>query len=355
MKRAVLLLAIVSVVISCEKEFDISKQVDTATVWISFVPSNDYDTTYFHVQATSPLAGVVSPVKTGGEEVEVRINGDALSLEKYKWSLPERRQIYCTDYVFNPGEKVEVLASVPSVGTVSASCEIPHPFPDYVFSSLLLPKSGTLYKLILDLDYSIMSSERGYFGVSVLQQRDMENQTGRVDPDTGEMAWDEIIHSSSIAALSPVAIQERGALSFDEEAPVIVTPRYYNTSTYRPYYSEDREAEWRRPVQIWLDASEKSDYRKTVAFNLTELKEYTEYDILDGKEWVRYSYKYKLILYSFSESFYNYLKAQYNRESSDFSSLGLAPPSFVYTNVDGGSGICGAYIVSESEWFEITR
>ena len=78
-------------------------------------------------------------------------------------------------------------------------------------------------------------------------------------------------------------------------------------------------------------------------------------DYTDGEYhgWVERSIKYSLVLYRFSESYYNYLKARYNSDHNDFSSLGMAPASFVYTNVSGGAGVCGAYVVSETDWIEL--
>jgi hypothetical protein len=313
---------------------------------MSFIPSNDYDTTFFIVQATTPLAGETKPVLTSGETVEVKVNGQPLAMAKNKErSVPDMLQFYSTTYGFKPGDKVEATAMVPGSGSVSASCEVPQPFTDYTWKARRIPRVSSVSTFIVDLDYPD-PGDGGYYGVYVVEYYEEDSQWAAIDPETGELTWDDVKHSTHTGGLTPCSIIDEDSLAAMGEEPVTVAPSYYNAPTAWGYVQ--------RKVQIWCDrpgtAPAGTIRRMTFASRC-----YADPGRKESKYgWVDYhDYRYKLILYRFSESCYNYLKAKYNENYSEFAELGLSPASFVYSNVKGGAGVCGAYIVSESEWMEI--
>lgn len=351
MKRVLLHILILSAVLcGCERTFDISGQIDEGTVWMSFIPSNDYDTTFFIVQATTPLAGSVVPVLTSGESVEVRVNGQTISLEKNYRSVPDRLQFYATDFAFHPGDKIETVATVPGTGAVSASCRVPESFPNHTWEAKLVKNKGT-GTLFIDLEYDDNDDEGGFYGAAVLQDSEEDEQSEEIDPVTGERYWTEIRHYSRTISLQPSAMTSMGEMSAASEDPVSVIPRYYN------YLSYSREQGLQPYVQIWKDVpgsvSSGGRHRISLALRCNEADARFEFNGNEnvGSYWTETSYKYQIVLYRFSESFYNYLKAQYNKEHNGLSAVGLAPASFVYTNVKGGAGVCGAYTVNASGWF----
>lgn len=340
MRKALTILSVLTVLAACEKSFDISKQVGPGTVWMSFIPSNDYDTTYFMLQATTPLAGVTDPVMTRGESVEVRVNGQPLSLEKGRISFPDRIQSYLTDYRFMPGDVVEAVATVPEAGSVSASCEVPQPFPSYSWSMTMVQRRSTVYTMLVDIEYD-GPQDGGYYGAAVIQHSESDSQWENTDPETGEKNWGDVHHSSATHGLSPSPMSDTDGLSAQSEEPVSVSPEYYNTLSGNYYRA-----------QIWHDTPSSGNGRrkKTIALRCYEQPARQDFTGNEYKGWEEYQYTYKLVLYRFSESCYNYLKAKYNDEHNEFAAMGLAPASFVYTNVRGGAGVCGAYTVKESEW-----
>ena len=346
MRRVFAIIASCIALAACERTFDISKQVGESTIWMSFIPSNDYDTTFFILQATTPLVGQTNPVKTSGESVEVKVNGQSLTMEKSDRSVPDRLQFYATDHVFVPGDKVEVAATVPGTGSADASCVVPEPFPAFSWAARLVRRTEGSQALFVDIDYSD-PGEGGYYGAVVCQYTEQESQWMDIDPETGEIHWGEVSHSTSTGFLSPCAMSEAEDLSASSENPVTVSPAYYNTLS--GYYNS------RQFVQIWSDVSSPtpSDGRRhmTFASRYYATPGRTEYRI----GWTESRYRYRLVLYRFSESYYNYLKARYNNESDEFSSMGLSPASFVYTNVRGGAGVCGSYTVIASDWIELDR
>ena len=164
MKRCFAIIASCIALVACERAFDISKQVGESVIWMTFIPSNDYDTTFFILQATTPLIGKTNPVKTSGESVEVKVNGQSLKMEKSDRSVPERHQYYATDHVFMPGDRVEIAATVPGTGSADASCIVPEPFPAYDWSARLVKRSEGGQALFVDIDYADPGDGAGYYG-----------------------------------------------------------------------------------------------------------------------------------------------------------------------------------------------
>ena len=347
MKRIFAIIASCIALAACERPFDISRQVGESTIWMSFIPSNDYDTTFFILQATTPLLGKTNPVKTTGESVVVKVNGQPLTMEKSDRSVPERHQYYATEHVFVPGDRVEIAATVPGTGSAYASCVVPEPFPAYDWSARLVKRSEGGQILYVDIDYADPGDDAVYYGAVVCQYTEQDSQWMEIDPETGESHWGEISHSSHTGYLSPCPLSDSEGLSAGSENPVTAMPRYYNTLS--PNGSGSR-----RSVQIWSDASSPvpADGRRRMTF-ASYCQEQPAGRREFGRGWSESRYKYRLVLYRFSESYYNYLKARYNNNSDEFSSMGLAPASFIYTNVRGGTGVCGAYTVISSEWFDI--
>lgn len=347
MRRVFAIIASCIALAACERSFDISKQVGESTLWMSFIPSNDYDTTYFILQATTPLVGATNPVRTSGESVEVKVNGQTLRMDKSDRSVPDRMQFYATDHVFVPGDRVEVAATVPGTGSADASCVVPEPFPAFIWTARLVKRSEGGQALFVDIDYSDPADGAGYYGAAVCQYTEQDNQWLETDPETGESYLGEIIHSSHTGFLSPCPMSDAEGLSAASENPVTVIPSYFNTLSSNGS---------RQSVQIWSDVSTPTlaDGRRRMTFASVCYEQPSgrrEY----SRGWSESRYKYRLVLYRFSESYYNYLKARYNNNSDEFSSMGLAPASFVYTNVRGGAGVCGAYTVISSDWIELDR
>lgn len=348
MRRVLMIILVLTAMCGCERSFDISKQVGDSTIWMTFIPSNDYDSTFFFVQATTPLAGKTNPVLTNGESVGVRVNGQLLTLEKNRRSFADRLQCYTTDYSFMPGDVVEASATVPGIGTVGASCKVPEPFPSYTWKAWVVEKTSSINSLFVDIEYDD-PGDGGYYGAVVCQYIEETSQWEDSDPETGEKYWGEIKRSTRTEYLPPRAMTEIDGLSAGSEEPITAMPKYHN------YLSNVPDSQ--RRVQIWSDVSSpspKDDRRHmTIASRCNEQPGRIDYTDGTYHGWTEHHYKYQLVLYHFSESYYNYLKARYNSDNNDFSALGLAPASFVYTNVQGGTGVCGAYTVIYSDWIEL--
>lgn len=348
MKKALLIFPILAAVVACERSFDISSQLGDGLVWMTFIPSNDYDTTFFIVQGTTPLVGYPEPRRTSGESVSVKVNGQSLELEKSDRSVPDRMQFYATDHVFKPGDMIEATATVPGLNSVTASCEMPGYFPDYSWDLRRSPQSKSL--LYVDIDYADTNDEGGFYGAAVVQYCETDSQRAEWDAEAKEWIWGEIEHTSTTSGLRPTALSDMGSLSATSEDPIIVMPRLYNFPSGGGGSNPS--------VQIWKDMPgyTGTDGRRhtTIAVGFHEGTKRYDFEYPEVyATWTERHYSYRLVLYRFSESYYNYLKAQYNNNGSEFFELGLSPVSYVYTNVHGGAGVCGAYTTLSSDPIEL--
>lgn len=61
-----------------------------------------------------------------------------------------------------------------------------------------------------------------------------------------------------------------------------------------------------------------------------------------------YDYRFKFCIYALSEEYFQY----YSRTTNDFFELGMASPSYTYTNVHGGTGMLGAISRTETPWMD---
>lgn len=62
--------------------------------------------------------------------------------------------------------------------------------------------------------------------------------------------------------------------------------------------------------------------------------------------------RYKLLVSKVSEEFYLYSMALYKSTGDVLATLGLAPPQFAWSNIEGGMGFCGALATIETDWYE---
>lgn len=293
MKKAILLVFAVLAICSCESTFDVEGQMGDGVVRISFAPSNDHDSTFFYVQATSALKNGNQAVKTSGETVSATVNGKVITLEK----APERcqkngYQAYWTKYQFRSGDEIRVEASVPGIESVYSNTTIPASFPEVNWN--YQTADG---QICFDIEYDNLPSNSGYYGVAIMA----ENRDG------------------SISYCTPAETE-----GFQQFQPERINENWQGESYSR--------------VLAWTDIPGKSSKACRQQIRAIEADD---------------AIRYRLVFYSFDENSYNHLRAQENIRSDRFAIAGLAPVSYAFTNVRNGAGVCGSYMVSETDWFEV--
>lgn len=375
MKKAIYIILCAIALSACEKEFNIEKQMKDGLTYLKFVPSNDDDTTFFYVQATTALKDGMNPAKTAGETVSVTVNGTPLTLTKdLKKSADYRSQIYWTKYVFKEGDEVVAETSVPGRKPVSAGTTIPGEGPDFKWKARLEGSPDSYGKqLCIDLEYVNRPGFTGHYGVAVRYERTSVRQAFHIyrdNPDAVE--WDDPVTSVDIMDEYPSSAFDLALTSLGQE-PLVLNPKSLNRD-YRWEQNQGPEDYWpgyiswgtRNNVVSWVDIPEKepqtSKHQIRVNYNGTN-GDYEDTipegfwdwewagDVFSGFKSTS-TYRYKLIFYNYDENCFNYLKARENEEN-ELALFGLAPASFTFTNVKDGIGVCGSYMVKETDWFII--
>lgn len=356
---------------SCEYEFEVEGQMSDTQTYVRFVPSNESDTTFLFVQATTPLKDASHPVSTVGEKVQVLVNGAAINLEKQEDVGGEfTSKVYATTHKFNPGDKIELEASIPGRKTATASTTVPQEFPQPKWS-YKIDRGVSSYDndagVCIEIEYDNAPGNSGRYAVAVLEEMSYQQDEWYGSNVTGEYGWIEhkplvVVNHCYCYALVDNTLSTLG------QEPLIFRPARLNwdSRTFAHgdgWYSSPSFVS----AMAWTDMPEKTGGQGTHQVNVRYNKDSVNESCPDPSTWdpdvpteaygfrtIR-SYRYKLVFYSFDEASYDYQKAQENDSGSVLAGIGLAPASMTYTNIRNGVGICGAYTVSETDWFKITE
>lgn len=361
MRKLIYMLISLAVLTACEKEFDISKYITPSKTYISFIPSNDYDTTYVRVQATTPITMTKTPVKTKTEFLVAKVNGQEIQLTSLGKPFGEYgADVFFTTEKFAPGDKIEIESVVNDNEKIFGDCVVPKEFPkNNVVARIEKATHGDIH-LCFDITYDNDLGNEGYYGVGVLVENHSLNWNGR-QLDGGEIDWKLTVDDTYTYMPYPESTGE-DVISAVGQDPLIVDPSYLNMTSLpvNIHYGTGK-------VLTWLDVPEKQGEKGSAQIRVyypddygreykSQSYEWTDEDGTSHSiaEYVRYrrDYRYKLVYYTFSKEYYSTLKAENNRSNNDFSELGLAPATFTYTNIKNGVGVCGAYTVSESDWID---
>lgn len=366
MKKILYMLSALMVISACEYEFEIEGQMSDSQTYVRFVPSNESDTTLLFIQATTPLKDISHPVATQGESIQVKVNGSAIDFEKLEDKGGEfAGKVYATTHRFNPGDRLELEATIPGRKTATASTTVPQEFqPKWKY--LKDPAKGDGF--CFEIEYDNEPGSSGRYAIAVIEEMSYQEDTWHGDNWTGEYGWiirePQVIYVRNCSWYTPADV----TISTLGQDPLIFRPIMLNWGSRGCRYEDD----WLsmpefNDAMAWVDLPGKTArngmHQIFVICNKDKIEEAHpdpstwDPDVHTHGEGFRYttSYRYKLIFYSFDEASYNYQKAQENDEGSVFAGIGLAPASMTYTNIRDGIGVFGAYRVSESDWFKITE
>ena len=365
MKRLTYILLGVLLLSACEMEFDIDRQMSDSMIYLRFAPSDRSDTSFLYIQATTPLKDGKNPVSTDGEQVSVRLNGEMLAMTKSTGrSGAWTSQVYYTTRQFRQGDIIEVEASIPGRETVSSSTAIPAVIPEFRCSPRV-EGTGVNRVLCFDIEYDNVPGCSGRYAAGVVRERYQKYESWYGNNMTGEDVWTVEDESLMLSSDYPQSLDDNILSSLGQE-PMIICPEALNHSldpTY-PYIPGDAVS---TNAMAWVDmpGREPGTGRQQVRVYFYEdrIIEALPHPGWDDSEIPTEAYgsrqttinRYKLVFYSLDEGAYNYMKALSNSDYSDISMLGIAPVSFTYTNIKGGTGVCGSYTARESEWFHIDQ
>ncbi|MCQ2146678.1 MAG: DUF4249 domain-containing protein, partial [Bacteroidales bacterium] len=251
MKRIIYILITIALLASCEKEFDATKYFSGSKTILTFVPSNDYDTTFVSVQATTPLNEGNTPVKTVTESIAAKVNGQDIVLTSYgKPKGDFGPDIYYTTVKFNPGDKIEVEATLSGHESVSGNCVVPNRFPNYTVDKRVEIDPDKYEALCFDISYDNDLGNTGFYGVGVVRETHRINYDG-IQEDEEETVWGAPYDTCYYNA-DRIVFADEGLITSQIQEPMVVSPDRMNYS-FRPLQYDELYTR----VLTWTDVPEK--------------------------------------------------------------------------------------------------
>ncbi|MBQ0077305.1 MAG: DUF4249 family protein [Bacteroidales bacterium] len=183
-----------------------------------------------------------------------------------------------------------------------------------------------LHKITLTLDRE--PGQHDFFGIRVVRINVTTEFTDTVIVKPG--------HMISEMALGSLDLDEMLSIGFEDnriqgEMPLLLlTERQFDGRVY----------------DFYVDAYDSEYYYDGNSYGM----DYGWWWVHEGALPEIISSRYKVQLFRLSEEFYYSAKAQYMKSLDFLSNLGLTPPNFTYTNIDGGLGYIGAISLAETDW-----
>lgn len=327
---------------SCEYEFDVKGLEQEGRLFMLSIPGGA-DTTVVQLMSTVPIGNQTQEaVSVNDVEVEMKIDGKPVALlvgDGSDEDIPEGAR-YVVGHLA-PGTEVEIDASVDGLEPVSAVTSVPPEFPEHEISveKVELPEfdSNEIRKRQLSVTVSFTDDGQteDYYGIQVCRWYTIDRH---YDPDRVSVSGEDEYKFMEpyLGEITPGDIEISS-----RNAPLTLSYTRGN-GIYSP--SPDK-----RTMLIWDDAGFNGG-EASIEFSTDYTADY-DYSFGDAG-YVSYLYRYKVYLYRLSPELYRFVKSNWIAWDSQLVYLGLASPSFVYTNVSGGLGVCGGISCTESPWFD---
>ena len=281
---------------SCEYEFDIMDKDAEPELFVEcFAGSND--STVIKAGVALPLNMPFEDIDINALELDMKVNGKSIGLElKYKEYGGLPYPYWFSGQQYSPGDKVEIKAEYPGIGSVSTDARIPLRLPS---GSVFMDKEDEELETYINI--SGIPEECRYLGLKVIQELSFINEEGELLSSSREM-----LVESSESFYNKVSLEQ-------------ISKNF-----------------------IFWDCNDTGN-------NNIRLKLYN--NVYIKLEYV--SVRYKVIFYNLSEELYRYYKAVAVSANGAWNMDGwtLYRSMYSYSNIDGGFGILGGMTVAQTDWF----
>lgn len=295
--------------ISCEMEFDIKDLKGEPQFYVESIFYDRQDTVEIVVKPTYPATGkpkvteipddLVISLSENGIEREVLKADKRFDDHEFKWFFTGG---------FSAGSEVEINVSGGDYRPASAVVTVPEKFDDFTCSV----ENYTDDNAVLNIRYRDSPENHDFYAVSVLRNVRIVLNDGTVHGDS----YYSIINTADLS-------DDLGEYQYK----------------YLTLPGLDRR------IVFWNDSREELEGYKTMTIYISQKQgpDSWEYrgDSLGGSssEVLGMAYVNDYVtVYRLDPKTYRYLSGKWNEKYNDLAGLGLAPPSFTYTNIDGGIG-----------------
>ena len=299
MKRYLILLATVfCLATACEYDFDPDIKSEPR-IYVRCVAYDDSMLVKLKYAAPASQKGDIPEIKT--ELAEITVNGHAEG-------IPSGGRI---DRHFLAGDKIGTRVKAEGLGEVTGSTVMPSKPAVSKVTKGFVPLIDSIFLTKFDIELESKPREGDFFAVYVLREDTYVT-------DSSTFTVDEF--QRTIAAGNSESNLEYATLG----------------------YSNGIIEMFRGPVTLF---PAKIFSGKTCSVIVTAMS-------YGPKNPSLVSTRYKLYVCKVSEALYRFSLSTYKSGSDILATLGLAPPQFAWSNIEGGMGVCGAITSTETDWVE---
>ena len=332
--KYIYILAASLLILSCTKPFDLGFE-DSPAIFLESFPGVE-DMVVFSIKpaysysnsATRPDFNPEIIFKVNGKEVPVVLNTGFCMSEKYF------EDMYVADYKPAPGDKMTVEVSSEGFMPIFAQTTIPAPFPERKVSYRPVTFGGRELNVISVRFLDDGKTDCAY-GMQVYKESVITNEDGTENISVTVYAGEQPSVDFDFAPASMDGIR------IDFNGWYIDHDYSYTVAGWDDDIFNGEEAELSMTVHAY------SGYESF--FEWEQKNGYFDNDgVFQG--FSTELYHNKLVLYTMSEEFHNYVVAQALVYENAGFFAGLAPSNFCYSNVEGGYGaFAGVYCV-DTPW-----
>lgn len=319
---------------SCTKPFDLGFE-DSPAIFLESFPGVE-DMVVFSIKpaysysnsATRPDFNPEIVFKVNGKEVPVVLNTGFCMSEKYF------EDMYVADYKPAPGDKMTVEVSSEGFMPVSARTTIPAPFPERKVSYRPVTFGGRELNVISVRFLDDGKTDCAY-GMQVYKESVITNEDGTENISVTVYAGEQPSVDFDFAPASMDGIR------IDFNGWYIDHDNSYTVAGWDDDIFNGEEAELSMTVHAYNGYESFFEWERKNGY-------FDNDGVFQG--FSTELYHNKLVLYTMSEEFHNYVVAQALVYENAGFFAGLAPSNFCYSNVEGGYGaFAGVYCV-DTPW-----
>lgn len=305
MKKYIFTLIVAALALQgCDTEFKLKGMSSEPKIYVYGLVGMS-DTTALRVCKTVPLSGMTDPdMSREVSEISLTVDGKKVELAKADENTPGVPKGYWwTTDMIPGGSEVLLTAAADEAEDISSSFNMPDAFPAFEVKYTSAPA----FKITFTDD----GNTDDCYAIMVLGEC-----TRIKDGET----------TVTVRACEPYEPDED-----------------FGMETRKDYLDVDMDE---GPARVWPDTGFNG---KEVSLNL-EVWAYI--DGISNSKYDEVRERYKAVIYRLTPEFFRYAEAQNHLDHNTLASIGLAPASFAYTNVNGGLGLFAGAAVAETEWFE---
>ena len=307
---------------SCEREFEIKDVMDKPLFRIESIFHENQDTTEIVIMPTYPVTG--DPYESripDGMEVHLFENGVERMVEKADDRFNDPKYKWFVTGGFQEDSKIEIIVKGEGYPSAQADITFPVKFNDFTCSV----EKYTGDNAILNIHYKDNPETDDYYAVTVTHNvRTVLNDGTLLNENNSSVINDEY--------------------SKDD----------YGEYAFKCLSLDGKGWAGRNKLVFWNDAHESVDGVKTMSIHISEKKGADSWEYRgdqlggEGAEVLGMCYSSSIVtVYRLTPQAYHYLCGQWNKELNVMADIGMAPPTFTYTNIVGGIGGFAAMSASD--------